>query len=342
MKKEVINIIAPNIKTGGGEELLRYLLSYLENNYPNIKIVVYVDQSLLNISPTKNRSVIALSGKIKKIWLFCRKFDNAIYFGNLPPLRKSNNSVVYLHNLYLVLKIRDLTQSPIKYIVKYGLQQIYITFFKSNVDFFACQSMSVKNAFRSKYHNSKIELLPFYALCPKSDEHVENEFDLCYVSLSYQHKNHELLFEALKILEKSRISCSLALTVHKSDKRLESLIKNANKLHGISVVNLGIIPKPEVCLLYKKSKCLIFPSTKETFGLALVEAASLGMDIIAADMSYVHDVIQTPFLFDPSSASSCADAIKRYLVKPNPEKPKVLVQNKVDLLVRRFIRRKNV
>ena len=123
-----INIIAPNIKNGGGKELLEYLLIHLEEVYKNIDVVVYIDPSLSNIKPTNNRVVVKLSSTIDKVKLFCKKIDNGIYFGNLPPLVKSFNSIVYFHNPYLIMDIKSLYSQSIYFFLKYGLQQIYINY----------------------------------------------------------------------------------------------------------------------------------------------------------------------------------------------------------------------
>ena len=90
---KVINIIAPNIKSGGGKELLEYLLEYIDDNYPDIAVNVYVDTSV-NIQRTRVRNVIVMTSEFNKVILFFKRFENAIYFGNLPPIRKSKNSII--------------------------------------------------------------------------------------------------------------------------------------------------------------------------------------------------------------------------------------------------------
>ena len=102
---KIINIIAPNIKSGGGKELLEYLLEYIDNNYPDILLNVYVDISS-NIQRTRARNVIVMTSELSKVILFFKKFENVIYFGNLPPLRKSKNSLIYFHNTYLLMNLK--------------------------------------------------------------------------------------------------------------------------------------------------------------------------------------------------------------------------------------------
>ena len=55
---------------------------------------VYVDASS-NIQRTDMRNVIVMTSEIGKIILFFKRFENAIYFGNLPPIRKSDNNMYF-------------------------------------------------------------------------------------------------------------------------------------------------------------------------------------------------------------------------------------------------------
>ena len=337
-----INIIAPNIKNGGGRELLEYLLIYLEEMYKNIDVVVYVDSSLSNMKPTNNRVIVKLSSTIDKIKLFCKKMENGIYFGNLPPLVKSFNSIVYFHNPYLIMDIKSLYRQSIYFFLKYGLQQIYINFFLKNVNSVACQNMRIKKAFIKKYNYTNVDILPFYRSCPQVKKPLKKIYDLCYVSLAHPHKNHKLLFDSLEILGRKGLSISIAVTIEDSKKDLISQLNYINDLYEIRIINLGVVPKKDVCKLYQKTKCLVFPSTRETFGLGLVEAVEMGLDVIAADLSYTHEIISTPFLFNPKSSLSCAIVIERYLNTTSPPKSTKLIENKIDVLINKITRSANV
>jgi len=104
---KIINIIAPNIKSGGGKELLEYLLEYINDNYVDILVNVYVDTSV-NVESTHARNVFVITSELSKVILFFKRFENVIYFGNLPPIRKSTNSLVYFHNTYLLMNLKKI------------------------------------------------------------------------------------------------------------------------------------------------------------------------------------------------------------------------------------------
>ncbi|WP_323590749.1 glycosyltransferase [Aliarcobacter butzleri] len=264
----MFKIIAPNIKNGGGLELLLYLIEHIKVSYPNFKCIIYVDNSLQMLKSNNNIEIIHMNSSLEKIKLFSKKIDNALYFGNLPPLVKSKNSVVYFHNPYLLMPFEKLMKTSIKFFVKYFLQQLYIRFFIKNVNIVACQNDDIKEKFIKKYSFKNIQLLPFFRLCNKKllDQN-EKKFNFCYVSLAHPHKNHHRLIEACEILSNENISFSLALTIEGGHEDLIEKIKDINQKNVVTIVNLGKLPKEEVCKLYAQSKCLVFPSTEESIGL---------------------------------------------------------------------------
>ena len=340
---KAFHIVAQNIKTGGGKELLIYLLDYLSEHHYNLKVIAYLDGSLSDIKnekETKNIKILLFNSISSKVKVHLKKIDNALYFGNIPPLRRANNTVLYFHNPYLLLSIGNLFKSPPIIFCKYLLQQIYIKIFIRNISVVACQSSMVKGDFRDRYNFSSVELLPFFRLCNFENDILGKKYDLCYVSLAHPHKNHNLLFDALEILANKRISVSIAVTIE-NDKlelinRLEFINKNYQNI--IEIDNFGVISKEKVCDLYSKSKCLIFPSKKETFGLGLIEAVYMGLDIIASDLEYVYQVVEPSLVFDPNSAISCANTIEKYLSNHEKYHSKGLVNNEISTLINKFIK----
>ncbi len=343
-QNNIISIIAPNIKSGGGLELLIYLIEHIEKEYVHIQVLVYVDSTLQMIQSSANITVVHMTSKIDKIKLFYKKINNALYFGNLPPLRKSNNSIVYFHNLYLLMPHSKLMQSSLKFFIKYTMQQLYIKLFIKNVDIVACQNEVIKNTFISKYNFKNIMLLPLFRLCAnRLNTEFSKVYDFCYVSLAHPHKNHNRLIDALDILSNENISVNLALTIEDGH---EELIEKINKLNEKGVVridNLGLLSKEDVCKLYAQSKCLVFPSTQETFGLALIESVKMGLDVIAANLDYVYQSIKPSLVFNPNDTNDIASKLKMYMNGDGDViKSEVIIDNEVDQLIKFFIKEKNV
>ncbi|MGE3590888.1 MAG: glycosyltransferase [Arcobacter sp.] len=339
----MINIIAPNIKNGGGLELLLYLIEHIKVSYPNIRCVVYLDSSVQMLESDNNIEVVHINSSFKKIKLFSKKIDNALYFGNLPPLVKAKNSIVYFHNLYLLMPFEKLIKTSIKFFIKYFLQQVYIRFFIKNVNMVACQNDDIKEKFIKKYSFKNVQLLPFFRLCDRNLlEKNEKKYDFCYVSLAHPHKNHQRLLESCEILVKENISFTMALTIEDGHDDLVVKIKDINLKNVVTIVNLGKLPKEEVCKLYAQSKCLVFPSTEETFGLGLVEAVNMDLDVIASNLDYVYQSIEPSLVFDPSSSLDISLKMKEYL-EGNIQKSSVKIENKIDDLIKILIKEnKNV
>lgn len=328
-------IIAPNIKNGGGKELLEYLLEYIALTYPDLPVTAYLDESQRDQKEYSNIKFKFLKSSWEKIKLFYQKFNHALYFGNLPPLRKNRISLVYFHNPYLLMPFFKLCKTSFYFLLKYFSQQLYLKYFLKNVDCVACQTQLVKAQLENKYQPAKVELLPFFRL-PEKSYCYDKEYDFCYVALAHPHKNHQLLLDALEILSTQGFHIKLALTVEKERVELIKRIETINGKGIVKIDNFGVVPKNDVCEIYEKSKCLIFPSKEESFGLPLIEAAEMGLDVVAADLPYVYQVVKPSLIFDPENVESCAKAIKSYL-SGSHEKTQGLVKNKIDTLIQRLL-----
>ena len=121
-----ITILAPNIRSGGGKELLEYLVEYLSEETV-LQVLVILDKSITTIKSTERVKTVRLDSVIDKIKSFSLVFQNVLYFGNLPPLVKSSSAMVYFHNPYLVMNYSVLRKSSLRLFLKYSLQQIFRT-----------------------------------------------------------------------------------------------------------------------------------------------------------------------------------------------------------------------
>jgi glycosyltransferase involved in cell wall biosynthesis len=71
--------------------------------------------------------------------------------------------------------------------------------------------------------------------------------------------------------------------------------------------------------IYATMDLLVLPSYREGLGMALLEAAAMGLPVIATDIPGCVDAVQdgiTGTLVPPHDAYSLADAISRYVVNP--------------------------
>ncbi len=145
----------------------------------------------------------------------------------------------------------------------------------------------------------------------------ESQFDFVYIASGDPHKNHKNLINAWVELSKSGIFPSLCLTIDKSTYfELFEWIGTACEEYSLNIKNYGFVKHSKALTLYTQSKALIYPSFMESFGLPLVEASDLDMPIIASELDFVRDIVSPVQSFDPSSSTSIARAVRRYLNNP--------------------------
>jgi glycosyltransferase involved in cell wall biosynthesis len=145
----------------------------------------------------------------------------------------------------------------------------------------------------------------------------QKRYDFVYVATDEAHKNHLTLLEAWRLLADAGHTPVLALTVPVTSK-LAPKIAEFSKRHQLNINNLGEMNSPEISRLYQMSAALIFPSTAESLGLPLIEAAQHGLPILAPEMDYVRDIVTPSETFDPHSPVSIARAVRRFLRAPEP------------------------
>lgn len=177
-----------------------------------------------------------------------------------------------------------------------------------------------------------------------------------YAANTSPHKNHEVLFDALKFFKNKY---SLALAGTKTDllsnisSRSKYLCKYANKLNltgNKDYYGYGYISHYDHQYLFKNASAIIFPSKDEGWGYPVFEAISLGIPLICASLEIyreIFDDIENPILwFDPNDYKSLVKQIKffdnNYIMIKNSFKdfskkfphrtPKQVAQETINLL----------
>ena len=108
---------------------------------------------------------------------------------------------------------------------------------------------------------------------------LRNCINIFYPAAPHFYKNHRIIEQAL---EEITTDVNIIFTIDDDNSRF-----NDKRIKCI-----GSQPYETVFNLYKASDALIFPSYIETYGLPLLEAASIGLPIIAADLPYAREVLK--------------------------------------------------
>jgi glycosyltransferase involved in cell wall biosynthesis len=164
-----------------------------------------------------------------------------------------------------------------------------------------------------------IRIIPFmpsgvlqdcYKSNPHKDYYDKNKF--IYVASGLPHKNHINLLLAWVYLAKLGFYPELTLTIDKKHTELIAKLNYYRGEFGIKICNVGLVNHDQIFDLYKAHSALIYPSISESFGLPLLEAKLISMDIIAGELDYVRDICSPVETFNPESHISIAKAIMRY------------------------------
>ncbi|MBE0650621.1 MAG: glycosyltransferase [Bacteroidales bacterium] len=112
------------------------------------------------------------------------------------------------------------------------------------------------------------------------------KLNLFYPASALIYKNHEVLFRSLLLIdEQLKKEVVLYLTNTSDEFKVLPIFKNVN------IVFLDKITHDNVIWLFNNVDALLFPSYIETLGLPLIEAASFGLPVLAADLPYAREVL---------------------------------------------------
>jgi glycosyltransferase involved in cell wall biosynthesis len=134
-----------------------------------------------------------------------------------------------------------------------------------------------------------------------------------YPASPFSYKNHKIILEACKILEKQgEHSISVLFTLSGSENRISRELLAETKRLNLPIKFLGPLSRGDVFNYYSQS-VLLFPSYIETFGLPLLEARVHGSFVLASNCPFSHEILdgyeRTRF-FDPSDAEQLASEIR--------------------------------
>jgi glycosyltransferase involved in cell wall biosynthesis len=314
-------VYAPTVRVGGGRTLLLDLLNAAgSGSTPWPRVVAIVDPSVTGcLPPSGGVEGISCGSRLAAERLLRRTAasdDVVLCFGNVPPLARVRGRVVaYVQSTYLLGLERGLAIPPLRR-VRFALMRLWFRATARHADLFLVQTETVRRRLMDVYglDADRVKVAPFATTPDPPARPAEPSWDFLYVSDGEEHKNHRRLLEAFRLLASDGSRPSLALTVpeHRYP-ALVAWIRETAAADQLLVTNLGEVPHDRISEIYGSARALIYPSLTETFGLPLVEAARLGLPIVASERDFVRDVVVPSETFDPESARSIARAAARFL-----------------------------
>ena len=147
----------------------------------------------------------------------------------------------------------------------------------------------------------------------KSQYHLNKPFAL-YPAVTWPHKNHLHLLEALAYLRDTRgLEVQLVCTGSRYDEFWPCIEKGLEDLNLRSQVSfLGFVPEEDLRALYQLSQFLVEPSLFEASSLPIFEAWSEGVPVACSDRTALPEqVLDAALLFKPESIESIATAMEK-------------------------------
>ena len=140
-----------------------------------------------------------------------------------------------------------------------------------------------------------------------------------YPAMTFPHKNHVRLFEALALLrDRHGVTLPLVCTGRRYDPYWPVVVEAVERL-GLQdqVQLLGPVSAPVLAALFRRATLLVFPSLFEGLGLPVLEAMSHDLPVLASDATCLPEVAgDAAHYFDGRDVEEIAAALRRALDEP--------------------------
>lgn len=178
---------------------------------------------------------------------------------------------------------------------------LYVKLFLGKRTYVAVQTETIKRRFARRYHFPEERIGVFFPETAKIDadsivpyQYGSGTYNFVYPSIKGVYKEHITIVHAMERLCSQDSELARRIRIHFTLEKGN----NGDLIHYLCQHHLeenfvfhGFIPHDQVLSMVKSADALLFPSMIETLGLPLLEAASLGVPVIANDMEYVREVL---------------------------------------------------
>lgn len=132
-----------------------------------------------------------------------------------------------------------------------------------------------------------------------------------YPANHWQHKNHDVLLQALSFLKEKRgVVVNCVCTGFPVDNGYPLLNKIAEYGLAEQVFHVGYVSHEDMPILYSRATLLCFPSLFEGFGMPVLEAMESGCPVVCANATSLPEIVgDAALLFDPNDYCAVALAI---------------------------------
>lgn len=182
------------------------------------------------------------------------------------------------------------------------LYPLYVKWLMNKQTYVAVQTETIRELFARKYRFPLDRIGVYFPMVDRIDadsvsayDYEEGTVNFFYPSMGASYKQHLTIVYAFERILSADETLAKRMRIHFTLQKDE----NPQLYHYISkhqlepyFVSHGNVPYQQVLSMMKSSEGLLFPSIVETLGLPLLEAASLGVPVIANDMGYAQEVLK--------------------------------------------------
>lgn len=314
------SIHATNVSGIGAIQVVSELLPLLEKQAKDRKIHLFLPptgplSSYPVIRPETTKSIIyhrwlprGLSRTLECLFMghVFSKHPPLLVLGDIP-IRGCKQQIVFLHQSHIIPpSVNPHSKHNLSFVVSRWLFRLNLR----NVHSVIVQTEAMREALNQAYPKTRGRTVVITQPPPswlKTHSYNSNKpppeegLILFYPSAHYPHKNHRIFAKLIDSNSYRRSVKEILLTIPTK--------RNPNpELPGLHCTN---ILSTEQCMeQYSRSHALIFPSLAESYGLPLVEAMTLNLPILVADLPYAQTLCQDQAIyFDPNDAQSLSNAI---------------------------------
>lgn len=216
---------------------------------------------------------------------------------------KSSRTIIYYHQPLPLFPFRfSIFSRGAKENIFYRyIYPLYVKLYLGKRTYIAVQTEDMKLHFARRYRFPVDRISVYYPNIDKIDEdaiapyeYETGTYNFVYPAMGAAYKEHITIVHAMERLLSQDSEMARRIRIHFTLEREN----NGDLIHYLRQHHLeeifvfhGSLPHDQILSMLKSAEALVFPSVIETFGLPLVEAASLGVPVIANDMEYVREVL---------------------------------------------------
>lgn len=187
--------------------------------------------------------------------------------------------------------------------------------------------MSLFEEHNYKYNENNIIVLPAFVNKQifnrtklnqgNKNKSKDAKYEILFIGSDHIRKNHINAIIAIYILNKKyKMNASLTIITRKRKRydELKALIDIYNNPLENKITFIEYVKLEDLLDLYQKSDLLLFPSYYEGFGLPPVEAQSMGLPVVASNVSCMPEILgEGAFYVDPYDPQDIAEGMYRVL-----------------------------